>query len=177
VAEAVENARRANEELRELSHGIRPAALTGGGVSAGVESLVSGMRLPVATDLSVGRLPAVVEATAYFVVSEALTNIVKHARAASADVTVRVEGGSLRIAVRDDGVGGARLDGDGLVGMRDRLEALGGRLLVDSPVGSGTLVTAEIPLAGHPGAQAADAPDSELSGSSGRSSHGRSDLS
>jgi PAS domain S-box-containing protein len=177
VAEAVENARRANEELRALSHGIQPAALTSGGVSGGVESLVSRMRIPVATDVSVGRLPAVVEATAYFVVSEALTNIVKHARAASADVSVHVEGGSLRIAVRDDGVGGARPDGDGLVGLRDRLEALDGRLLIDSPVGSGTLVAAEIPLAGHPGAQGAQAPDSELSGSSGRSSHGRSGLS
>jgi signal transduction histidine kinase len=174
VAEALAHAERAIDELRALSHGILPAALTSGGLGAGIEALVSRMPLPVGTDVPVGRFPAVVEATAYFVVAEALTNIVKHAHAAHADVSVQLEDGSLRIVVRDDGVGGARSDGGGLVGLRDRLEALDGRLLIDSPVGSGTLVAAEIPLAGHPGAQGAQAPDSELSGWSGRSSRGRS---
>ena len=108
VAEALEHARRAHEELRELSHGILPAELTSGGLRAGVESLVSRMPLPVVTHVSVGRLPSVVEATAYFVVAEALTNVVKHARAARADVAVDVEDGILRIAVRDDGVGRRR---------------------------------------------------------------------
>ena len=98
-----------------------------------------------------------VEATAYFVLAEALTNVVKHARAARADVSVDVVDGTLRIAVRDDGVGGARTDGRGLVGLRDRLEALDGRLLIDSPMGRGTLVAAEIPLSGHAAAKAAPA--------------------
>ena len=105
VTEALEHARRANEGLRELSHGILPAELTIGGLRAGVELLVSRMPLPVVTHVSVGRLPSVVEATAYFVVAEALTNIVKHARATSAEVCLDLRDGRLRIAVRDDGVG------------------------------------------------------------------------
>jgi PAS domain S-box-containing protein len=160
VAEALENARRANEELRELSRGILPATLTTGGLTTGVESLAGQVSLPVATEVSVGRLPSVIEATAYFVVSEALTNVVKHSGATTAEVRVHVENGSLRIAVRDDGVGGAQPDGGGLVGLRDRLEALDGRLLIESPVGSGTLVAAEIPLAGHGDAHGPPAPES-----------------
>jgi signal transduction histidine kinase len=101
------------------------------------------------THVSVDRLDSVVEATAYFVVAEALTNIAKHARAARAEVAVEVEDGMLRIAVRDDGVGGARPDGSGLVGLRDRLEGLDGRLRIESRDGSGTLLAAEIPLTGH----------------------------
>ena len=157
VAEALEHARQANEQLRELSHGILPATLTRGGLRAGVETLVSRLPLTVATNVSVERLPSVVEATAYFIVAEALTNIAKHARATRADVSVDVDDGRLRIAVRDDGVGGARPDGSGLVGLRDRLEALGGRLRIDSRNGSGTLVAAEIPLSGHAAAKAAPA--------------------
>jgi signal transduction histidine kinase len=155
VAQALEHARQANEELRELSHGILPGALTRGGLRAGVDSLVSRIPLSIAAHVSVGRLPSPVEATAYFIVAEALTNIAKHARAACAEVSVDVDAGTLRIAVRDDGVGGARPDGDGLLGLRDRLEALGGRLRIDSPNGHGTLVTAEIPLFGHPVASGA----------------------
>jgi PAS domain S-box-containing protein len=163
MAEALEHARRANEELRELSQGILPIALTRGGLSEGVEAFVSRMPLPVATNVSVGRLPSVVEATAYFVVAEALTNVVKHARATRAEVGAHVEDGTLSIAVRDDGVGGARPDGTGLVGLRDRLEALNGRLAVDSPIGHGTLVAAEIPLPGHPAGSGAPIPESATS--------------
>jgi PAS domain S-box-containing protein len=163
VVEALEHARRAHDELRDLSHGILPAALTTGGLSAGVEMLVSRMPLPVATDVSVGRLPSLVEATAYFVVAEALTNVVKHARAERADVNVHLEGGTLRVAVRDDGAGGARPDGPGLVGLRDRLEALDARLLIDSTTGRGTLVVAEIPLSGHPAPHGAATPRSATS--------------
>ncbi len=105
VAEALRHAEQANSELRELAHGILPAALTREGLRAGVEALVSRMSLPVSVDVAVERLPAGVEATAYFVVSEALTNVVKHARAARAAVTARVERGELRVEVRDDGVG------------------------------------------------------------------------
>ena len=97
-----------------------------------MDMLVSRMPLPVATDVWVGRLPPVVEATAYFVVAEALTNVVNHAGAKRAEVGVRVEDPTLRVAVRGDGARGVRPDGRGLVGLRDRLEALDGRLLIDS---------------------------------------------
>jgi PAS domain S-box-containing protein len=148
VAEALEHARRAHDDLRDLSYGLLPASLTNGGLSAAVEMLVSRVPLPVASDVSVGRLPSVLEATAYFVVAEALTNVVKHARASRAEVGIHVEGETLRVAVRDDGVGGALPSGRGLVGLRDRLEALDGRLLIES-TSDGTLVVAEIPLSGH----------------------------
>jgi signal transduction histidine kinase len=106
------------------------------------------MPVPVENAVSADRLPAAVEATAYFVVAEALTNVAKHARAAHAAVTARVADGALVIQVRDDGVGGARPDGNGLVGLADRLAVLGGQLQVESPADGGTLVTADIPLPG-----------------------------
>ena len=95
VTEALDHAERATVELRELAHGILPAVLTRGGLRAGVEALASRMPVPVEIDVSVGRLPAAVEATAYFVVAEALTNVAKHARAGHAAVTARVEDGTL----------------------------------------------------------------------------------
>jgi signal transduction histidine kinase len=161
--EALEHARRAHDDLRDLSQGILPAALRTGGLRAGVEMLVSRTPLPVATDVSVDRLPPVVEATAYFVVAEALTNVVKHAGAERAEVSVRVDDATLRVAVRDDGAGGARPDGRGLVGLRDRLEALDGRLLIDSTMVRGTLIVAEIPLSGHPDPRGATTPRSATS--------------
>ena len=109
------------------------------------------MPVPVETAVSVGRLPAAVEATAYFVVAEALTNVAKHARAAHAAVTARVGDGALEVQVRDDGVGGARPDGSGLLGLRDRLAVLDGRLRIESPADGGTLVAADIPLSSHAG--------------------------
>jgi PAS domain S-box-containing protein len=148
VAEALEHAERANVELRELAHGILPAVLTRGGLRAGVEALASRMPVPVDVTVSVDRLPAPAEATAYFVVAEALTNITKHANATAATVRAHVEGGTLQLQVRDDGVGGARADGTGLVGLADRLAVLDGRLRVDSPADGGTLVAADIPLPG-----------------------------
>jgi PAS domain S-box-containing protein len=148
VTEALEQAERATDELRELAHGILPSVLIGGGLRAGVEALASRMPLPVENDVSVGRLPAAVEATAYFVVSEALTNVAKHARAGHAEVMARVEDGALAVQVRDDGLGGARPDGSGLVGLADRLAALDGQLRVESPAGGGTLIAAAIPIAG-----------------------------
>jgi signal transduction histidine kinase len=147
VAEALRHAEQANVELRELAHGILPAALTRGGLRAGIDGLVSRVSLPVSLDVSVERLPAAVEATAYFIVSEALTNVVKHARAAGARVTARVERGELRVEVRDDGVGGARGgEGTGLGGLADRVSALAGRLEVESPPGGGTRVCALLPV-------------------------------
>ena len=147
VAEALRNAELAKSELRELAHGILPAALTRGGLRAGVDALVARTSLPVSMDVSTGRLPAGLEATAYFVVSEALTNVVKHARAKAASVTARVEGGQLRVEVRDDGVGGARAgDNTGLRGLEDRVSALDGRLVLDSPSGRGTRVCVLLPI-------------------------------
>jgi signal transduction histidine kinase len=147
VAEALRHAEQANSELRELAHGILPAALTRGGLRAGVDGLVSRVSLPVSVDVPVERLPAGVEATAYFVISEALTNVVKHARAASAQVTARVERGELRVEVRDHGVGGARGGhGTGLGGLEDRVAALDGRLVLESPPGGGTRVCARLPV-------------------------------
>ena len=146
VGEALEHAERATQELRELAHGILPAALTAGGLRAGCGALASRMPVPVEVEIPADRLPAPVEATAYFVVAEALTNVAKHANAASAAVSARIEDGTLRVEVRDDGVGGARPDGSGLQGLWDRLAALDGRLQIESPPDGGTLVTAAIPI-------------------------------
>ena len=149
VSEALAHAQEANAELRELAHGILPAALTRGGLRAGVEALVSRISLPVTMDVSVDRLSAAVEATAYFVISEALTNAVKHAHATGAAVMARVEVGELRIEVSDDGVGGACGDHTtGLGGLEDRVSALGGRLVLESPTGEGTRVAAYLPVYG-----------------------------
>jgi signal transduction histidine kinase len=148
VGEALGQAERATGELRELSHGVLPSVLTHGGLPAGVELLAGRMRLPVEVGVSVGRLPGPVEASAYFVVAEALTNVAKHSRAGRAAVTAHIEDGTLQVQVRDDGVGGARADGSGLLGLADRLAALDGRLDVESPADGGTLVAAAIPLIG-----------------------------
>jgi GAF domain-containing protein len=149
LTEALDHAQHATAELRELAHGILPGVLTHGGLRAGVHALASRMPLPVETDVSVGRLAPAVEATAYFVVAEALTNVAKHAHARRAEVMVRIEHGTLAVHVRDDGVGGARRGGgSGLIGLADRLAALDGELRVDSPAESGTLVAAAIPLPG-----------------------------
>jgi signal transduction histidine kinase/ketosteroid isomerase-like protein len=146
ISDAVAQVELATEELRELSQGIMPSVLTRGGLQAGVAALASRSRLPVDVDVTVGRFPATIEATAYFIVAEALTNVSKHARATQAEVTAHVDGGALHVAVRDNGVGGARPDGSGLVGLHDRLAALDGVLRVESRADGGTLVAATIPL-------------------------------
>jgi signal transduction histidine kinase len=116
VQEAIGHAEQATAEVRELAHGILPAVLTRGGLRAGISALGSPTPVPVEIDVSVDRLPAPVEATAYFVVAEALTNMAKHASAGHAEVVARIEDGMLRVKVRDDGVGGASPNGSGLVG-------------------------------------------------------------
>jgi signal transduction histidine kinase len=146
VTEALEQAEAGTEELRELAHGILPSVLLHGGLRAGVEALASRMPLPVNVGVTVDRLPSQVEATAYFVVAEALTNVAKHARAEHAEVLAQVEEGTLSVAVNDDGVGGVRSDGSGLVGLGDRLAVLDGRLRVESPADGGTRISALIPL-------------------------------
>ncbi len=146
VSEALDQAEQGNRELRELAHGILPSVLTLGGLRAGVDAVVARLSLPVAVDVPAERLPAEIEASAYFIVAEALTNVVKHAHAGRAEVTASLEDGVLRVEVRDDGAGGADPDGHGLVGMRDRVTTLGGRLEIESPAGGGTLVAATLPL-------------------------------
>jgi signal transduction histidine kinase len=148
VGEALDQAQQGNAELRELAHGILPAVLTRGGLRAGVDAVVARLDLSVGVGVPAERFPAEIEASAYFVVAEALTNVVKHSRAERAEVTARVEDGLLRVEVRDDGIGGADPDGHGLVGMGDRVTALGGRLEIESPVSGGTLVVATLPLSG-----------------------------
>ena len=148
VGEALGEAERATDELRDLAHGILPAVLAHGGLPAGVELLAGRMPLPVEVSVSVGRLPGPVEASAYFVVAEALTNVAKHSRAGRVEVTAHIEDSTLQVRVRDDGVGGARADGSGLLGLADRIAALDGRLDVESPADGGTLVAAAIPLTG-----------------------------
>jgi PAS domain S-box-containing protein len=146
VREALAHAERANAELRELVHGILPGALTSGGLRAGVDELVSRAALPVSADVLKARFPEPIEATAYFVVSEALTNAMKHSQAHSAEVAAQLDNGTLLVEVRDDGVGGADPSrGSGLTGLRDRVEALGGTIEISSPAGNGTSVTARLP--------------------------------
>jgi signal transduction histidine kinase len=146
LTEALAHAEGATAELRELAHGILPAVLTRGGLRAGVVALASRMPMPIDIGVSVPRLPSAIEATAYFIVAEALTNVAKHAHAHHAEVTARVTDGALHMQVRDDGVGGARPDGQGLLGLADRLVVLDGSLRVHSPYDGGTLVTADIPI-------------------------------
>jgi signal transduction histidine kinase len=149
VDEALEHAERATAELRDLAQGILPAALTHGGLRAGIDTLVSRVRLPLSVDVSAERFSPALEATAYFIVAEALTNAVKHARARSATVRAFVDRGALHVEVRDDGIGGARVNGSsGLLGLHDRAAALGGELDVESPQGRGTVVAATLPING-----------------------------
>ena len=153
--EPLAHAKRATEEVRALARGILPSALTRGGLAGAVTELAASMSIPVDIDVTVDRLPGAVEATAYFVVAEALTNVVKHARASRAAVTAAVADRTLRLQVHDDGVGGAQAGGSGLVGLSDRLAALGGRLHVESPGGGGTLIAASIPLSARDGDEVA----------------------
>jgi signal transduction histidine kinase len=140
---------RALEELRELARGIHPAVLTDRGLEPALEALAERAPLPVSLDqMPAERLPAPVEAAAYFVVAEALTNVVKYAEASTAAVRIRRNGSYAVVEVRDDGVGGADpAVGTGLRGLADRLAALDGRLEVHSPPGEGTTVRAEVPCA------------------------------
>jgi signal transduction histidine kinase len=135
------------DELREIARGIHPAILSEAGLRPALRAL--GRRSAVPTDINVQvheRLPERVEVAAYYVVSEMLTNVAKHARASVVRVDVEAVGDTLRVRVNDDGIGGADpARGSGLVGLRDRLEALGGTLSLQSPAGGGTTVYCEIP--------------------------------
>ena len=147
ITEAKEGLSSALEELREISQGIHPGILTERGLGNAVDELALRMHLPIEVDVRLSeRLPSPVETAAYYVISEALTNIAKHARANRARVRVGREDGQARIAISDDGRGGADASvGSGLRGLRDRVEALGGRFVVESLPGEGTHIEVEIP--------------------------------
>ncbi|HEX3291555.1 MAG TPA: PAS domain-containing protein [Gaiella sp.] len=150
---ALEDLTTAHEELRELARGLHPQLLTLQGLGAAVRALARRASIPV-TVITVDdaeRWPPLVESAAYFVVSEALTNVLKYARASSATVRVAPRDDVLVIEVSDDGCGGAKPEaGSGLGGLRDRVEALDGVFELDSPAGAGTRVRAELPLAVEP---------------------------
>jgi len=147
IAEARGSLSTALDELRELSQGIHPGILTERGLNKAVDELVLRMHLPVEVDVRLSeRLPTPVETAAYYVISEALTNVTKHARASRALVRVGREHGQAVITISDDGRGGADArGGSGLRGLRDRVEALGGRFALASPAGKGTSIEVEIP--------------------------------
>jgi len=140
------------DELREIARGLHPAVLTEGGLRPALQALARQAAVPVSLDVRVAeRLPDPAEVAAYYAVAEALTNTAKHARASAVKVEVTAAGGMLRVLVRDDGRGGAAFGfGSGLVGLKDRVEALGGLLSLDSPPGAGTVLDIALPL-GDPG--------------------------
>jgi signal transduction histidine kinase len=146
--EAASELKMAIQELRELARGIHPAILTEAGLGAAITALAERSPVP-ATVRSVPdrRLPAAIEATAYFVVSESLANVAKHAGATNVSIAASSTRTSLRIEVGDDGVGGVdATHGTGIRGLQDRVAAIGGSFTVESPAGQGTLVIVEIPL-------------------------------
>ncbi|MCU1662013.1 MAG: histidine kinase,GAF protein, partial [Pseudonocardia sp.] len=136
------------EELREISRGIHPAILSEGGLGPGLRSLARRAALPVDLDIRTEtRWADPIEVAAYYVVSEALTNTTKHARASYAHVTLEQRGALLHLSIRDDGIGGADpARGSGLIGLRDRVQALGGSIEVSSRHGDGTAIVVELPL-------------------------------
>jgi GAF domain-containing protein len=147
INEALRHAERANSELRELVHGILPASLSQSGLQSGLESLIADITMPVRLEFSAPRLPTETETTAYFIVAEALANVVKHAAASLARVHVSFDAPSLIIEVSDDGVGGADATrGSGLTGLQDRADAAGGTLTIASDLGAGTILRASLPV-------------------------------
>ena len=147
INEALRHAERANAQLRELVHGILPASLSRAGLRSGLESLIADITTPVDLEFSAPRLPAETETTAYFIVAEALANVVKHAAASQARVRININDLSLIVEVSDDGVGGADATrGSGLTGLQDRVDAAGGTLTITSDLGGGTTLRASLPV-------------------------------
>jgi signal transduction histidine kinase len=149
VDEALSNAQLGMDEMRELARGIHPRILSSGGLGPALRTLARRLPIPVTVDMTTdARLPENVEVTAYYVASEALTNVAKHARASQVRMTVDADDRSVSLSVCDDGTGGADpRRGSGLVGLHDRVAALGGELTVQSEPGAGTVLTAQIPIA------------------------------
>jgi PAS domain S-box-containing protein len=148
LVDAREQLGHALDELRELARGIHPAILTDGGLAPALSALATRASVPVEiTDVPGERLPEPVEAAAYYLIAEAVTNVAKHAQASHVSVSVRRDNGRVVVDVIDDGVGGADAEaGSGLHGLADRVEALHGRLHIDSPRGGGTRIEAQIPV-------------------------------
>jgi signal transduction histidine kinase len=148
ISDIVSGLAEVSEELREISHGIHPAILSKGGLGPALKALARRCSVPVELDLGVDRqLPACAEVAAYYVVAEAFTNVAKHARASGVTVRVRADDATLHVSVRDDGIGGADpARGSGLIGLIDRVEALGGTISISSRTGIGTELLVEIPL-------------------------------
>jgi PAS domain S-box-containing protein len=147
VDESLAQAQVANVQLRELANGILPAALSRGGLRTGIESLLHDTPLPVHAEVPLERLPQAVETTAYFVISEALTNVIKHAGASRARVRALAAGDRLEVEVSDDGRGGADpANGSGLLGLIDRVDAASGSMSISSPAGAGTRLTVTLPI-------------------------------
>jgi signal transduction histidine kinase len=136
------------EDLQEMSRGIHPAILSQGGLGPALRTLARRSAIPVELDVTTdARLPESIEVAAYFVVSEALANTAKHAQASQIGISLEAAEGRLLVSIRDDGVGGADPQrGTGLVGLTDRVEALGGSIRVSSPPGDGTKLIATLPL-------------------------------
>jgi signal transduction histidine kinase len=142
------------DDLREISRGIHPAILSEGGLGPALKTLARRSAIPVELDMDIQpRSGEQIEVASYYVVSEALANAAKHARASVVEVAVHTRDGILSLAIRDDGVGGASPGGgSGLIGLTDRVQALGGTISVTSPTGQGTTILVELPIEGRPAA-------------------------
>jgi len=144
---AIEEIQATVRELRELANGLHPGVLEDGGLSAALQELAARAPVPIALDVLERRLPAGVESSAWFIACEAITNVVKHARAKSVSLSAREDGGMLILSIEDDGLGGADPQGHGVKGMADRAEAAGGRLSIRELADGGTSVCAVLPCA------------------------------
>ena len=146
------------DELREISRGIHPAVLSEAGLGPALRALARRSAVPVVLDLNLcSRLAEHVEVAGYYIASEALTNVAKHAQASVVDVRAEGGDGALILSIRDDGIGGADPSrGSGIIGLKDRVEALGGTMSVLSPAGRGTTLDVQLPAG--PGGAPAEAP-------------------
>jgi PAS domain S-box-containing protein len=147
IADALKATQQAIDDLRDFGAGLHPSVLSHRGLKAAVSSLTGRMPIPVSIDIPDQRFTEVTEGTAYFVIAEALANVVKHAQASEAQVSVSVAGDKLVVVVADNGRGGAGREGSGLVGLTDRVAAIGGTLSLHSPLDTGTTLTVTLPIA------------------------------
>ena len=150
IDRAVADLMEVNEHLQEISRGIHPAILSRGGLGPAIKTLTRRSAVPVVLDADVDcRMPESIEVAAYYVVAEALTNTAKHAQASEIQLHAACGDGEFRMTISDDGVGGATTSGGtGTIGLKDRVEAVSGRLEIDSPAGAGTTLRMTIPLDG-----------------------------
>ena len=151
ISGLVTTAAAVSAEVQEISRGLHPAILSRGGLGPALITLARRCAVPVHLDLRVDqRLPDPVEVGAYYVVTEALTNAAKHAQASAVEVCTQATGTNLHLVIRDDGIGGAAAGkGSGLTGLIDRVEALGGKMTIQSQPGSGTALLVNIPIESH----------------------------